>query len=198
MYSNRWSPGLRQGDVLGELYFPALAAVVQMQTTVSSFAATAAPEAGGPFVVPADRKFAVVVSHCCEFNEGKTNRMLLARLERVPGNLSSEQLVELRRANDFESEIAAGAEKVAGVDNFVFEPLPGCFDEEMVVSFSSMTPFPMKHKDNFVAVKRAELTHEVRLLFRKKLAWFVGGRDPDDIDDSLKFDRPTPQPLGSA
>jgi hypothetical protein len=177
--------------VLGELHFPALAAVLQMQTTVRSLAATAEHEAVGGLVVPTEKKYAVVVSHCCEFNEGKTNRMLLARLERLPGHLSQEQLKKLRAANDFEKEIAEGrAEQVDGVDNFVFEPLPGCFDDEMVVSFSSMTPFPMKHKDAFVALKQGELTHEVRLLFRKKLAWFVGGRDPNDIDDALKFDRP--------
>jgi hypothetical protein len=197
VYSNRWSPGLRQGDVLADVLFPALAASIQIQTTVSSFAATAKPEPGGRIVVPAEKKFAVVISHCCEFNEGKTNRMLLARLERPPGNLTQEQLVDLRGANDYRARLAEGAEKVAGVDWFVFEQLSGTFEDEMVVSFSSATPFPMKLKDTFAEMKRAELDHDVRLLFRAKLAWFVAGRDSKDIDDALKVDRPELPPLSA-
>jgi hypothetical protein len=190
VYASRWSPELRQGDIIGKVHFPALSAVLQMQSTVSSLAATVTPEEPGNLIVPTQKLYVVVISHCCDFNPGKTNRMLLARLERMPGNLAPERLDALRAANDFEAALEAGAENVAGVDNFVLEPLPGCFDEEMVVTFSSTTPFPMKHKDTFVKLKQAELEHGVRLLFRKKLAWFFGGRDPDDIDDSLKFDRP--------
>ncbi len=52
----------------------------------------------------------------------------------------------------------------------------------------------MKHEDALVELKQAELQHDARLLFRKKLAWFVGGRDPNDIDDALKSDQPERPP----
>lgn len=51
-----------------------------------------------------------------------------------------------------------------GVDSFVPEPLPGCYEEEMVVSFPTATPFLMKRKNALVDLKQAELEHEVRLL----------------------------------
>jgi hypothetical protein len=165
-----------------------------MHTTVKSLASTEVPEDLGNVIVPTKLQYVVVISHCCEFNENKTNRMLLARLETIQGNLTEEQHAELRAANDFEAVLEAGGEKVAGVDGFVFDPLPGFFETEMVVSFSSATPFPMKHKDAYIGLKLAELEHSVRLLFRKKLGWFVGGRDAKDIPDSEKFDAPEIEP----
>lgn len=162
-----------------------------MQSTVESLVTTAPIPSLSSVTVPTQSAFVVVISHCCEFNPGKRNRVLLARLEAMPGHLTEEQLDAIRAANDFEP-IAEARDSVPGVDNFVFSPLPEAFDHEMVAVFSSSTPFPMKHQDALLGVKRAELEHEVRLLFRKKLAWFVGGRDPNDIDESEKHDAPVP------
>jgi hypothetical protein len=39
---------------------------------------------------------------------------------------------------------------------------------------TTITPFPMKMRSGFAAVKRAEMRHDQRVLFRDKLAWFVG------------------------
>ena len=44
-----------------------------------------------------DQKLVVVVSHDCEFNEGKRNKLLVARIENIPGNLTSEQQEDLRK-----------------------------------------------------------------------------------------------------
>jgi hypothetical protein len=44
-------------------------------------------------------------------------------------------------------------------------------------------------QEGLVAAKRAERTHDHRMLFREKLAWFFG-RHADDINDAEKIDVP--------
>ena len=139
-------------------------------------------------VIGGDWRFVAVVSHDCEFNEGKRNKFLVARIERVPGNLTDEQRIDLRESNDVEAR--ADAEKtVAGVDSFVYDPLPGALEDESVASFKTITPLPTSLIDYYVSTKKAELEHEQRLLFRKKLAWFFG-RFAEDVPDEEKFPRP--------
>jgi hypothetical protein len=132
--------------------------------------------------------FAVIVSHDCEFNEGKRNKLLLARLQSVPRNLSPEQLEDLRQSNDIETRIARGL-TVAAVDSWLFASVPGAFDDEHVANFGTITPLPMKLSSELLSVKRAELAHAPRVLFRKKLAYFVG-RDAEDIPETEKHLQP--------
>src|SRR4051812_14341204 len=114
MYSDRWSPGLRQGDVLGKVFFPALGAQFQTVSTTASVVGGLSMPAIENVLVKGEQRFAIVISHDCEFNEDKRNRLLLARLESVPGNLKEDQLIALRASNDVESRSQA-KEKVAGV-----------------------------------------------------------------------------------
>jgi hypothetical protein len=187
LYSDRWSPGLRQGDVIGEIFFPSLAAQVQTVTTTRSLI----ENVSGPIEVVqvgGDRRYGVVLSHDCEFNEAKRNRLLVARVEGMPGNLGEEEIEGLRASNDVRA-VAAEGKDVDGVDSFVLDPIPGVFDELRIAAFTTATPFSMKMKDGFVSVKGAEMAHEHRVLFREKLAWFFG-RHGEDIDDAMKFDAP--------
>jgi hypothetical protein len=138
--------------------------------------------------VPAANLFATVISHDCEFNEGKRNKLLVARLQKMQGNLTPEQREDLRASNDVLAQSAA-KKHVSGVDGFVFAPLPGFFDEEQVASFTTITALPMKMHDDLYSQKRAELTQQTRVLFRGKLAWFVG-RSAEDIPDEEKIDPP--------
>jgi hypothetical protein len=184
VYSDLWSQGLRQGDVVGQIALPLLG--TEFEVVAPSRSLVAPPESGLParILVPADSCFVVVVSHDCEFNEGKRNKLLVARLQSMPGHFTAEQKQDLRDSNDLEARVAAQLQ-VAGVDNWVFDPLSGAFEGEHVANFATITPLPMKLRDQLVARKRAELVHEQRVLFRKKLAFFLG-RDADDVPQSEK------------
>lgn len=188
MYSARWSPRLRQGDILGPLPLP----LVGTDFTVSfKTRSLVLPEAGNEelsVTMKAEKVLVTVISHDCEFNEGKRNKLLVARLQKPQGNLTEEKRQDLRDSNDVHSRASAGVE-VAGVDGFVFAPLHGVFADEQVASFTTITPLPMKMKDELYKAKRAELEHEHRVLFRTKLAWFMG-RAADDIPDADKIDPP--------
>lgn len=139
-------------------------------------------------IIDAEPRFVAVVSHDCEFNEGKRQRVLVARLQKVQGNLSADRLDHLRRSNDIEAQEARG-ETVAGVDSFVVPPLPGCFDDEQVIHFTTIMPLPMEMLDYLAERKWAELQHDERLRLRKKLAWFFV-RSHEDIPADEKEERP--------
>jgi hypothetical protein len=186
MYSDRWSPRLRQGDVLGPLPLPLMGTDFSVTFRSKSLLDPSLEDEQLSVTIPAARVVAVVISHDCEFNEAKRNKLLLARLQGVQGNLTAEQRQDLRESNDVEARAAAKL-KVAGVDTFLFSPLPGVFEDEQVANFGTITPLPMKMADELRKQKRAELDQETRVLFRLKLAWFVG-RAADDIPDDQKID----------
>ncbi|HLX31287.1 MAG TPA: hypothetical protein VKR79_00825 [Gaiellaceae bacterium] len=181
MYEARWSPRLRQGDILGEVFVPTLGANVkpigEMQTLTGG--------GGGSFnnvILPGSWQFVMVVSHDCEFNEEKRNRFLVAKIEKVPGNLTVEQRAALRESNDVEARAEAELD-VAGVNSFLLNPIDGAFAEESIADFTTITPLPKKLDSDYLKLKRAELEHGQRLLLRRKLAWFFAGRGTDDIPD---------------
>lgn len=188
MYSERWSPRLRQGDILGPIPLPLMGTDFTVGFRARSLIDPTSDDTELTVTIPAAKVLATVVSHDCEFNEGKRNKLLVARLQRVQKNLTVEQLEDLRNSNDVQARSDAGL-TVAGVDAFLFYALADVFDEEQVANFATITPLPMKMADDLRAEKRAELDHETRVLFRLKLAWFVG-RAADDIADDEKSDAP--------
>ena len=188
MYSRLWSPTLRQGDILGPAFLPTIGRTFEWVIEDSSLTGNADARERRKVLIPGEKHYLAVVSHCCEFNEGKRNKFLLARLKSMPGNLDDEERRALRLSND----VAKRAEKdgdVAGVDAFVVEPIPGAFETEQVVSFTTITAFPMAMKDDLAKAKKAELDHATRVQFREKLAWFFG-RVGDDIPDEEKKEPP--------
>jgi hypothetical protein len=184
VYSDRWSPGLRQGDVVGEIALPLLGTSFEILAGSQSLVAPLSPGAQKKVVVAATDTLVVVVSHDCEFNEGKRNKLLVARLQRIPGNFTPDQRADLRASNNVEARVEAQL-PVAGVDSWMFDPLPGAFEVPQVASFTTITPLPMKMRVELFASKRAELMHEQRILFRRKLAWFMG-REAEDIAEEEK------------
>lgn len=184
MYSRLWSPTLRQGDILGPAFLPTIGRTFEWVIEDSSLTGDADARERRKIVIPGEKHYLAVVSHCCEFNEGKRNKFLLARLKSMPGNLNDEERTALRLSND----VAKRAEEdaaIAGVDAFVVEPIHGSFESEQVVAFTTITAFPMAMKDDLAKVKKAELDHAARIQFREKLAWFFG-RAADDIPDGEK------------
>lgn len=190
MYAQGWSPGLRQGDILAEVFFPQVTNQVTVITNTPSLTRPVAERPITSVILQGEHRFAVVVSHDCEFNEQKRNRLLVARVQSVPGNLTPEQRNELRASNDVESLLALNPDAhVAGVDSFLLDPLHGLFADEQVIVFTTITPFPMKMKNELLNSKRAELRHEDRVRLRQKLAWFFG-RGGEDLPDDQKTPAP--------
>jgi hypothetical protein len=190
VYSELWSPGLRQGDIVGPLALPLLGKRFEVVGRGSSLTTTAQLEPVGKVIIEGVEAFTAVVSHDCEFNEGKRNKLLVARLQRVQGNLTEEELDAVWASNDVEARVEAD-QPIAAVDSFIVAPLNGLFPEPQVINFATTTPLPMAMKDDLLAAKKAEMDHDFRVLFRKKLAWFFG-RDAEDIPDADK--RPPPEP----
>ena len=194
MYADRWSPGLRQGDVLGTVFLPLLGSDFKIVAPRGSLTEGLPEQPIQEIIIGGENRFVVVVSHDCEFNEDKRNKLLVARLQNVPGNLSDEERADLRESNNAEARVAEGKE-VSGIDNFVFAPLPGAFDSEQIASFTTITPLPMGKREELRAAKWAELNQEHRVLFRKKLGLFFA-RDAEDIPDEEK--EPARPPMDAA
>src|SRR5579862_7324579 len=133
MYSPRWSPGLRQGDVLGKINFPLPKSTIQWMVS----GGLAALPGGQPTaaVIQATPRFVAVVSHDCEFNEDKRLHFLVARIDDL-GPVSDEQIAFLRRGNDVEASAGEGRE--FPVDSFILDPLPGAFDKPMRINFCTI------------------------------------------------------------
>ncbi|HEV7771581.1 MAG TPA: hypothetical protein VGO66_13100 [Solirubrobacterales bacterium] len=190
MYSRLWSPRLRQGDILGPAFLPTIGKSFETVIQESSLTGDTDAQRRRKVVIDGDYHYLTVISHCCEFNEGKRNKFLLARLKGVPGNLSDEEKRALRLSNDVAKRVAED-EDIAGVDAFVVEPIPGLFEAEQVVAFTTITAFPMSMRNDLAEVKKAELDHSTRVQFREKLAWFLG-RAANDISDEEKELPPEP------
>ncbi len=180
MYSSLWSPGLRQGDIFGEIRFPVWTDRIKWVFPGNvSLSVTDNPEVG---FVKTQPRFVVVISHDCEFNEGKRSFFLVARIENIQVGLSDEQLKLLRRANDLRS-MEDGVQ--VPVDTFVLDPVLGAFENRMRVNFCTVTPLPMTYLSEALKLKRAELQHDQRILLRSKLGYFFG-RDAEDISEGEK------------
>jgi len=133
----------------------------------------------------------MVVSHDCEFNPGKRNFFLAARVDRMTHEARNDSALidELRAGNDYRARSSEG--NPIALDAFFLEPISDVLDDELgyVANFASITPFSMKFKKDLLKLKRAELDHSHREQLRAKLAVFVG-RPGRDVENELKVDRP--------
>ena len=189
MYSQRWSPGLRQGDIFGEVAFPLTTAQLRQTTPASSWLAPGAGQTQVRAVeVPVKPVLAVVLSHDCEFNENKRDQFLVARTRGLDPRHTEDELDELRAGNRAEERAREGLP--LALDTFFLEPLAGVFDAPRLVDFCTITAFPMTVCEEARQVKKAELEHEHRVLLREKVALFFS-READDVPDEEKEDAPT-------
>ncbi len=170
-----WDAGLRQGDVIGPIILPLVGKDIQILAGAPSLSVPAPEQPYTQLIIKGESRYVAVVSHDCEFNEEKRNKLLVARIQDVPGNLSGEQRTRLRESNDLLGLLKATPNaKVAGVDSFVLDRVPNHFNTEQVINFATITPLPMAMKADLRATKRAEMTEEDRVRFKAKLAWFFG------------------------
>ncbi len=132
-------------------------------------------------------RYAVVVSHDCDFNEGKREYFLAASIHELDQrDRKPERTEKLRLDNDARRHSPANQIALRG---FLLEPIPGCFEEPMLAIFDTITPISMRFKAEMVRLKRAEMEHEHRVRLREKLALFLA-RGVDDISQELKVDPP--------
>ena len=135
--------------------------------------------------VHAEPRYAVVVSHDCEFDDRKRAHFLAARLQELPKKerKDPEKLQILFRGNDYRG--AAQARFPVALDSFIVEPVAGVFDDPMLVNFASITPFAMKFRLEMLRLERAEMDSDQRSLLREKLAVFFG-RHAEDVPAEYK------------
>src|SRR4051794_37285448 len=100
MYSAKWSPGLRQGDILWPIPLPLMGNDFSVVVRSNTLIAPAVGDERFEVTIPAQKVAVTVISHDCEFNEGKRNKLLVARLQNPQGNLTAQQRQDLRESND--------------------------------------------------------------------------------------------------
>lgn len=132
-------------------------------------------------------RYALVISHDCDFNEGKRDFFLAASIHELTSkDRKPDRLEKLRLDNDARRHTAA--HQIA-LRAFLIEPILGHFDEPRLAVFDTITPIAMKFKSEMLKLKRAEMSHEHRVMLREKLALFVA-REEADIDQELKVTPP--------
>lgn len=182
MYSDRWSPGLRQGDIFGEFPFPLLKGKESWTYPGFSVSGTAVPT---HVSITTPLRWAIVVSHDCEFNEGKRTHFVVARLDSINKKTSDEEIEELRAANDYEAAADNGIP--VPLDTFFLEPVPGAFDSPMLANFACLASLPTEtHQPEALRLKKAELLQEHRELLRGRLGVFFARHTADIPDDEKK------------
>jgi hypothetical protein len=206
LYSKLWSKTLRQGDVCGPILYPKFKSPPQQVLRPQGWAADAT--VNDTLELPADSRRVVVVSHCCEFNETKRAQFLVARIQDFAPNLSPSDRAAIQAANDAireseddesesgesEDNESENGKRYDYIDTFVLDPIPNCFTEPQLVSFTTIMALPITMASSIKAVKYAELEHEHREKLRKKLGFFLG-REGDDVDESEKVPPTPPAPL---
>ncbi len=181
---------LRQGDVIRNFCFPRYSlADVRL---LHSVAADGTLAFDNHAILKSEHRFAVVLSQCCEFNEGKRNAFSLGLLLRLQEavrprlkvcGINLAQLVPLlrsplrkqpveaiRRANEL--DLRSGQTEAVNV--YLLEEDGEHLTEPHVVDFSQVISVRMKDKDRILSQKVLELTNENRRSFQKKLAYFYG------------------------
>jgi hypothetical protein len=178
---------LRQGDILRDIYLPRYAFDAQflhMLQANGSFAFS------NQAVLKAEKRYAIVLSQCCEFNDGKRNSFTLASLitlrkwlhpgrrfwgfnlaELIPlsrSALKRHTIDEMLQAN----RIDPSAVQNRAVNAYLFEPYGHVLKEHYIADFTQVTSVRMKDKDTALRSKILQLKDEYRREFQRKLGYF--------------------------
>jgi hypothetical protein len=187
VYSSKWSRELRQGDVFGLWPYPKLRGSPQLIARPQGWAQDA--DVLTALEYPAEAKFCVILSHCCEFTEGRRERFLVARLQKVNERWPEEKRAAILASND--TVEVKGKPRYEFLEFFALDPLDGCYPDPMLIDFNTITTLTKDALSQVKALKRAELEHPHRIHLRRKLAFFLG-RDAPDVAEDKKVDAPAP------
>lgn len=185
MYSERWSRCLRQGDILGGVWFPGRAFTVKVTVPDVGTGSGMRPFTDPMLSAAAHQSDVMVISHDCEFNEGKRTHFIVARIEGV-SNISPDEMAVRLSANSMQTALELGIPLWA--DSFPLAPSRTLFGDERYrrVNFCRVMSLPMTDVAAFLEQKKAELMHQDRQNLRFKLGAFFG-RAADDIPDEDKY-----------
>jgi hypothetical protein len=182
---------LRQGDVIRDFYFPRYS-LAEARFLHSIDGATGAFSFDNQALLGTKCGYAVVLSQCCEFNEGKRNSFslgLLVRLREVlrprlcVAGVNLAQLVPfekspfrqhaleaIRRANCLDPN----AGRTDAVNVYLLEADGQHLLEPHIVDFTQVISVRMKDVGRILSKKALQLTHKCRREFQHKLAYFYG------------------------
>jgi hypothetical protein len=180
---------LRQGDIIAGIYLPRYA------ITDDFHLLHALDPEGNPTrfcnraILKVEKRFAVVLSQCCEFNEGKRNAFSLGIVftfrevfwprrtflrvnlaEVVPlkkSALSRIPVDQIRLANKIDP-----AKPNAAVNTYLFEADGVHFQEPFVADFTQVFSVRMDDRAKVLRSKILQLDNQHRRDFQKKLGYF--------------------------
>ena len=183
---------LRQGDVVRDFCFPRYS--FPKVRLLYSLGGEQPPQFDGQAVLLAKHQYAVVLSQCCEFNEGKRNAFSLGLVKSLRELLTPELTVcgvnlaalwplsksplrmhtveEIRKANKL--DLRGGANKAVNV--YFLEPDGNYLQEPHIVDFSQVISIRMEDKNVVLKTKVLQMTDDNRRQFQQKLAYFYGRR----------------------
>ena len=183
---------LRQGDVIRDFCFPRYSiADLRLLHAV-------APDGSTKFdnraILKSEHRFAVVLSQCCEFNEGKRNAFTLGFVgslrellrpsptlwgfnlaELVPlkrSPLRQRTVEEIRKANEL--NLPSGETRAVNV--YLLEADGHHLTEPHIVDFSRVISVNIKDHESVCHLKVLQMTSHYRRQFQEKLAYFYGRR----------------------
>lgn len=183
---------LRQGDIIFDFYFPRYSFASsyfltqlddQQQFKYSDLA-----------VVNASIRKAIILSQCCEFNEGKRNAFSLAAIFRVKELLpksryfSLAELLPLSRSSHrpksgneakvigqlLEANIVDLEKQNDAVNTYLLEPDGSILTEHHVVDLSQIVSVKIEEKNRVLKKKVLQLDQQHRREFQLKVAYFYG------------------------
>ncbi|SRR6266496_1013438 len=185
---------LRQGDVIGDIYFPKYSyATMSLLHKLDKGAALEFEERA---IVRAQTSFAVVISQCCEFNVGKRNAFSLARLNPISRLISFRlplfgfnlaQLVpargftyaleltvdQLREANRIDE---VHPEQARALNAYLYEARADLLSEPYVADFTQVMSIRMEDMPIVLARKVLQLDRQHREEMQFKLGYFYSRR----------------------
>jgi hypothetical protein len=196
VYAALWSRDLRQGDVFGLTLYPKLKNQPQIVQKPKGWAPGAGSEVALEY--PADKQYAVVISHCCEFREGKRERFLIARVQKFPERMESEMRAAIEASNAAVRVDEHQPERREWLEFFVLDPVAGCFEDKRLVDFTTIMSVNKAMRGHIDDEKKAELEQPYREQFRKKLGLFLARDAPDVKQDRRIEPRWKPEGVVSA
>jgi hypothetical protein len=185
VYVARWSRNLRQGDIFGLTLYPKLKSQPRIART-HGWQVDAEQAIALEYL--ADEQYAVVISHCCEFSEGKRERFLIARTQKFPPRMEPEMRATIEASNAAVRVDEDQPERREWLEFFVLDPVVGCFDDDKrLVDFTTIMSVHKTMISHIKDMKKAELEQPHREQFRKKLGLFLA-RDADDVKEDRRIE----------
>lgn len=162
MYVSPDTNNLRQGDIIRDVIFPLYN--LNNMWTISDLRSQETPRIQMQYT----KTYAMVISQCCEFQEGKRKHFLVALIGTIPDVIknNSENYERLKASNVLPED----PHRKSYVDLFYLEPHMNF--SEAIVRLNRVTSIHMNNKQQILQNKILQLSDEARNLLKEKLGYF--------------------------